>query len=94
MWPHDYSTHSAIRIESWLGNWTSSGSFKSSMYVQSVLLGIRWLSTPLQTELAMDTHKVVTNIDRNVSAGLEGHPSQHQSVSGFPSTNDNMLTIL
>ena len=41
----------------------------------------------------MDTHKVVTDINRNVLAGFEGRPSQHQSVGGFPSANDNMLTI-
>ena len=33
----DYSTRGAIRIRSRVGNWTSSGSFKSSTYVKSVL---------------------------------------------------------
>ena len=48
---------------------------------------------PFQTELAIDTHKVVTKIHRNVLAGQEGTPNQHHSVGGLPSTNNNMLTI-
>ena len=34
---HEYSMRGAIRIRSRVGNWTSSGSFKSSTYVKSVL---------------------------------------------------------
>ena len=42
---------------------------------------------PIQTELAMDTHKVVTGIHRNMLAGQEGTTGQNHSVGGFASIN-------
>ena len=41
----------------------------------------------------MDIHAVVTDIRRDVLAGQEGTLGQHQSVGGFPRTNNSILTI-
>ena len=49
------------------------------------------LTSPFQTELAMDTHGMVLDIHRNALAGREGTNVQHHSVSAtlYPSTTEH-----
>ena len=63
-----------------LGDLTSIGSFTSSTYVQPILFGNFSLPT-FQTELAINSHIMLSDIHRNVLTGQGGVDSQHHLVS-------------
>ena len=63
----DLSSPRMIRTRLRLGSKTSSGFSRSSMCVESILLGICVLSTPFQTQLTIDTHMAVADTQTMVT---------------------------
>ena len=68
----------------------------SSTYVQPILFG-NFSLPPFQTELAINSHIMLSDIHRNVLTGQGGVDSQHQQSLGkceILSTDNRILTIL
>ena len=92
-WSLELFMRRVTRKQLLVGIQTSIDSFRSLPYVQSFLLGCR-LTVPLQTELVVNMHVMVSDLHRGALAGQEGASNQHYSVSKvFPPINNGTLTI-
>ena len=76
----DFSVRRTTGKQSPVGSQSSTGSCVSSTCVQSSLLDPS-PTVPFQTELAMNTHTIVSDIHRKVLGSQEGTDEKHLSVS-------------
>jgi len=69
-----------IRKSSGPGSWTSLGSFKSSTYVQPVLFDLLLIAS-FQTELALNTHTIVSGMQQSMLKDSENTGGKGEAVS-------------
>jgi hypothetical protein len=91
MRPLDFYTRRTIKTQLPPGGWISTGSFMFSTYVSTGSVR-QSLTASFQTELAINTHMMVSDLHRNTLTVQGGVDDQHRSVRAAfcPSTTKHL----